>query len=191
MTGVYNRTAVGTVPVNCVDFKEWIHLPQQVVADDALITSLLSSATEWGEKYTRRDFRINTWQLRLNKLLPTICLRRDPVTAVTSITYLVGGVETTVDSSVYYLVKGVQTSSIHLNDGEEWPTDGDEGATGLLGSVVVTFTTTTYPYEDDIATAIKMHTAAMYSERGDCPSEKAARTSGATNIYDQFRVQRV
>jgi uncharacterized phiE125 gp8 family phage protein len=191
MTGVYNRTDIGTVPVNCVDFKTYIKLPQTVVSDDALITSLLSAATDWGEKYTRREFRDNTWQLRLNKFHSVICLRRDPVETITSITYLVAGQETTVDSSVYYLLKGVQTSTIQLNDEQEWPTDGDEGTTGLLGSVVVTFTTEAYECEDLIISAVKMHTAHLYSERGDCPAEEAARKSGATAIYNQFRVVRV
>jgi uncharacterized phiE125 gp8 family phage protein len=191
MEPVYTRTDIGTVPVNVVDFKTYIKLPQVVVADDALITTLLATATIWGENYTRRDFRDNTWEMKLDTFPNAICIRRDPVETITSVTYEIAGVVTTVDASDYYLLKQVQTSWIVLNDGFSWPTDGDEVTEGKLGTITVTFTTTTYSCEDDVQTAIKMHTAHMYSERGDCPASDAARKSGATGIYDQFRVSKV
>jgi len=193
MADVYTRTEVGTVPVNCVDFKTHIKLPQVVVADDGLITSMLSAATNWGEKYTRREFRDNTYELRFDRFPSrSICLRRDPVETITSIKYLVGGVETTVDSSIYYLLKDVQVSWIVLNDEEEWPTDGDEETIGLMGRVFVEFTTQAYSCEDGKLTeAILRHASALYSERGDCTIEQAATKSGATEFYNQFRIVRI
>jgi uncharacterized phiE125 gp8 family phage protein len=188
MPDVYTRTDIGTVPVNCVDFKTYIRLPQSVVSEDSLITSLLSAATDWGEKYTRREFRDNTWTLQLDSFpAGGICLRRDPVETISSVTYEIDGVETTVDAADYYLLKDVQVSWIVLNDDVSWPTDGDS----TLGSITVTFTTQAYECEAEIITAIKMHVASMYSERGDCPATEAARKSGATAIYDQWRVSRV
>ncbi len=191
MSDVYKRTDVGTVPVNCVDFKDYIKLPQVVTADDSLITALLSTATDWAERYTRRDFRENTYTLTFDRFPVRICLRRDPVVSITSVTYKVDDVVTTVPAADYYLVKDVQNSWIVLNDEKEWPTDGDESTKGLLASIVVTFVTEAHTCEEDGNTAIQLITAHLYSERGDCPTGDAARQSGATAILDQFRIVRV
>ena len=191
MSDVYKRTDIGTVPVNCVDFKDYIKLPQVVTADDSLITTLLSTATDWAERYTRREFRKNTYTLTFDKFPVSILLRRDPVASITSVTYKVDDVVTTVPAADYYLVKDVQDSRIVLNDEKEWPTDGDEINKGLLASIVATFVTEAYTCQESGNTAIQMITARLYSERGDCTTGDAARQSGATALLDQFRIVRI
>lgn len=191
MADVYKLLDAGTLPVSTVQFKDYIRVPQSMVSQDSVITTMLASAVAWGERYTRREFRDNTYTLTMDAFPTTICLRRDPVASITSIVYKIDDVDTTVDASTYYLLKGVQTSSIVLNDGEVWPADGDETTIGLLGSIVVTFETEPFSCEGEIKLAIMQHTANLWAERGDCTVASAAKDSGATGIYDGFRVARI
>jgi uncharacterized phiE125 gp8 family phage protein len=190
-TEVYKRTVTGSVPLTVEAFKDHIHLPQQMSSQDSVIVSMISTATLWGERYTRREFRENTWTLTLDCFPTFILLRRDPVVSITSITYLVDGVVTTVDSATYYLRKDVQTSQILLVDGSSWPSDGDEITKNRLGSIVVTFESEAYSCENDIPQAVAKHAAHLWSERGDCDTTAAAKASGAVDIYNAFRIVRV
>lgn len=190
-TDIYNRTSSGAQPVSVVQFKDYIRLPQSMVTGDATIQTMLAASVEWGEKYTRREFRDNTWTLTMDKFPTSFRIRRDPVVTITSITYKLAGVVTTVPAERYYLVKDVQTSHIFLNDTFSWPTDGDEATAGLLQSIVVTFDTEPYSFDGQISLAVMQHTANLYSERGDCTISDAAKNSGALDTYNQFRVARI
>ena len=191
MGQVYELTVPGTMPVSVEQFHQHIGLSDTMTSGDAVIARMIATATVWGEKYTRRDFRDNVWELTLDEFTDRICVRRDPVVSITSITYLVNDVETTVDASLYYLKKNVQTSEILLEDGASFPTDGDGATISKEGSIKITFVTEPYSCEGALAQAVNEHVANMWSERGDCPVGDAAKNSGATAIYDQFRVTRI
>ncbi len=209
MSQVYELVAFGASPVSLADMKAWLKVT--AVSEDALIQALIDSATEWGEKYTGRDFRANQWKLLLdsfvdpghqhigsivspNQLLFGVCfterieLKRDPVDTVDSITHLVSGSPVVVTATDYYLKKLTQSSEILLFEDKEWPLDTDRQEQ----AIVVSFTTKAYRCLNEIITAIKLHVTSLYTNRGDCPdSEQAAKESGATMIYDQFRISRV
>ena len=216
MSQVYELVAFGTSPVSLAGMKAWLKVT--AVSEDALIQALIDSATEWGEKYTGRDFRANQWKLLLdsfvdpgntsnrfkrqhigsivspNQLLFGFCLterielKRDPVDTVDSITHLVSGSPVVVTATDYYLKKLTQSSEILLFENKEWPLDTDNQEQAIK----VSFTTKAYRCLNEIIMAIKLHVTSLYTNRGDCPdSEQAARESGATMIYDQFRISRV
>ncbi len=209
MSQVYELVAFGTSPVSLADMKAWLKVT--AVSEDALIQALIDSATEWGEKYTGRDFRANQWKLLLdsfvdpghqhigsivspNQLRFGLCfterieLKRDPVDTVDSITHLVSGSPVVVTATDYYLKKLTQSSEILLFENKEWPLDTDNQEQ----AIEVSFTTKAYRCLNEIIMAIKLHVTSLYTNRGDCPdSEQAARESGATMIYDQFRISRV
>ena len=156
-------------------------------AEDDVIKSIINMATTFGEKYTGRDFRANTWTLLLDCFGARIELRRDPVATITFVKHLVSDSQVTVATSVYYLKKGVQSSEILLQDGQDWPTDTDEREQ----AIEIEFVTEAYRCIDQIKEAMLRHIAYLYTNRGDCDTKNAAIESGASFIYDQFRIARV
>lgn len=191
---IYTLITAATSPLSLADLKSYLKITN--TAEDALLQRMIDSATEWGENYTRRDFRAINWTLALD-FFPSerIVLRRDPVDSINEITYPVDDVETIVDNSIYYLKKDVQTSEVVLRSGEDWPSDGDD----IEQSITVDFATVGYFRQNLIIDALSRHIAHWYRNRGDCNGggtgncscDTAAKESGATDIYDQFRVSRV
>lgn len=183
---VYNRISVEASPVSLSVMKAYLKIT--TTADDALIQSMINAATEWGEKYTARDFRAITWDLLLDRFADRIELRRDPVASITTVKHLVSGSLVTVPNTVYYLKKLVQSSEILLNEDQEWPTDTDDREQ----VIEIQFVTEGFFCQESIIDAIERHVAFWYRNRGDCPDVKgSAEKAGVTIIYDQFRISRV
>lgn len=196
MSGVYVLDDAGASPVKLSEAKE--HLRLHSDADEALVQLLVNVATEAAEDYTRRDFRANTWKLLLDEFdSDGICLRRDPVASVTSITHIVSGSPVTVAASTYYLKRGVVDSLILLAEDESWPTDTDVREQ----AIEVTFATMAHRRVESAKEAILRMVAHLYENRGDDAQLQRAgpgtsavdlvRASGASAILDQFRVSRV
>lgn len=189
MSAVYVLKTAGTPPVSLSEMKGYLKMT--TTTDDALITMMISAATQWGEKYTGREFRANVWQLMLDFFPCRIELARDPVdTAIPAvITYVVAGSPVTIDDSIYYYKKLTQSSEILLFDDEFWPTDGDDREQGI----VVEFSTKAYFCLDMIKEGIMRHVAFWYRNRGDCDCDcnSAGKGSGASMFYDSFRIARV
>lgn len=185
---VYKRVSVAASPVSLATMRSYLKIPASQTADDTLIQSMIDAATEWGEKYTGRDFRAITWDLLLDVFTDRIELRRDPVASITSVERLVSGTLTPVASTVFYLKKLVQSSEILLNEDQEWPTDADNREQ----VIEIQFVTEGFQCQDSIIDAIERMVAFWYRNRGDCPdASDAARRTGVTIILDQFRISRV
>lgn len=185
-TAVYQRISAEASPVTLAVMKDY--LKKTATADDALIQSMIDAATEFGEKYTGRDFRAITWDLLLDRFTDRIELRRDPVASVATVKRLVSGTLVSVASTVFYLKKLVQSSEILLNEDQEWPDDADDREQ----VIEIRFVTKGYQCQESIIEAIQRHVAFWYRNRGDCPGVgSAAKLSGVTIIYDQFRISRV
>ncbi len=183
---VYQQVSVTASPVSLTVMKSYLKIT--TTADDALIQSMIDAATEWGEKYTGRDFRAITWDLLLDCFTDRIELRRDPVDTITTVKHLVSGSLVTVPADVYYLKKLVQSSEVLLNEDKEWPTDTDNREQ----VIEIRFVTEGYRCQESIIDAIERMVAFWYRNRGDCPDANSAATlSGVTIIYNQFRISRV
>ena len=207
----------GTSPVSLANMKTFLKVTN--ATEDALIQALIDSATEFGEKYTGREFRANQWKLLLDSFsdvgnsserfqhehLNTVSnrfhhgqhvsfterieLKRDPVDFVDSVTYLndAGG-SSIVLADDYYLKKNTQSTEVLLFDDKDWPED----VADREQAITFLFTTKEYRCLNEIITAIKLHVSNLYTNRGDCSdSATAAKDSGATLLYDQFRISRV
>lgn len=185
-TAVYQVVSRAPSPVDLDDMRSYLRI--RTTTDNDLIQSLINQATEWGEKYTARDFRAITWDLLLDCFTTRISLRRDPVDTITTVKHLVSDVNVTVASSVYYLKKLTQSSEILLLEDQEWPTDTDNREQ----AIEIRFVTKGYQCQDEIKGAIMRHVAFWYRNRGDCSDCKvAADGAGVTHIYNQFRISRV
>ena len=191
----YELTRTAKCPVDLLEMRSYLKIPASVTLDDDLISTLIDVATDYAEKYTGRDIRANRWTLFLDEFPSRICLRRDRINKIVSITRLVSTVATAITSSTYYLKRGTQRSEILLNEGQDWPTDQD----AVEHSIEVLFQTEANPlYQDQILGGIFNHVSFMYENRGDCPpplgvgsSTDVAVSSGATKFYDQARIARV
>jgi uncharacterized phiE125 gp8 family phage protein len=193
MSQVYVRTEEGKPPVKVDEARGHMRLHSE--DDDDLISQLILTASDAVESYARRDFRENTYELLLDEFADRICLRRDVVASITSITRLVDGEEATVADTVYYLIRGVQASEILLQSGQTWPTDTDDREQAIK----VTFVTEAHTRLESAKSAILRLVAHLYENRGDCAvitsggtaALDVVRASGAGAILDQFRVSRV
>ncbi len=211
MNQVYELISFGVSPVTLADMKTFLKITN--TAEDTLLQTFIDSATQWGEKYTGREFRANQWELLLDSFsdfgnsskqfhveyegislfqaaieTERIELKRDPVDIVNSITHLIDAAPVTVTNTDYYLKKLTQSSEILLFDDKDWPTDTDDREQAIK----VTFTTKAYRCLSEIINAIKLHVSNLYTNRGDCPdSDNSGKESGATMFYDQFRIQRI
>lgn len=183
--------ATPPAPVTLVEVKAFMKV--KTTSDDDLINSLIAAATEWGEKYTGRAFRIKNWVLKLDcfPVSDRIILKRDPVESIARFEYLVNSVLTTVPSADYYLKKCTQHSEIVLSSGSSWPDNLDD----IEQSIEIEFVMKSYHCEEEIKNAIKRHVNFLYRNRGDCDGCSnvggSGAASGATLIYDQFRITRV
>ena len=180
----YTLTTKGTAPVKIEDVKT--HLKIETDADDVFLKPLIRTASEFAEKYIGRDLRVNTWTLLIDKFEARICLLRDPVASITSVKHLVATVLTTVANTVYYLKKGIHRSEILLIDGQEWPTNTDTRE----HAIEIEFVTEAHPCLEQAKAGIMRHVAFLYENRGDCDAAESVKKSGASALYDQFRIPR-
>lgn len=189
MSDYYELISESAPPVSLADMK--LYLKITTAASDALITSLLGVATEYGEKYTGRSFRVQTFNLLTDVFTARICLRRSPVDTIDHVKNIVSGSQVTIATSVYYLKKGQWFSEILLQDEQEWPSDTDPREQ----AIEIQFSTTGYTKAANlILNGIKMHVAYMFFNRGDCDDTAVVETgekSGANNLYNSFRISRV
>ncbi len=188
MSTVYELVSAAAAPVVLADMKTYMTVTHGL--HDELIQEFIDSATEYGEKYSGRDFRVKSWKVLLDEFEDRICLRRSPVDSITTVKHLVSDVLTLVPSIVYYLKKGTQFSEILLQDGQTWPTDTDLREQ----AIEIVFATVAYNCGNSISIAIKRWVSFAYANRGDCDCQDEAligKQSGANNIYNQFRIERI
>ena len=187
MSLVYELSTPGSPPISRQQVKDWLKLSTD--ADDKLISGLIETAVVFGENYTGREFRANTWTLKLDCFTTRIELRRDPVASVTSVKYNdEAGDAQTVSSGDYYLKKLTQMSEILLVPDADWPADDISEREQFI---TIEFVTEAYRSDESVRDALLRHIAHLYENRGDCSTEDAAKASGAVFIYDQFRIARV
>jgi len=182
----YELTAPAVSPLSVADAKTYLKVT--TTADDTLITSLVDVVTQYGEKYTGREFRANAWKLTIDDFADRIEICKNPVASITSIKYTVSGVLTDILSSVYYLKKTTQAALILLKENQSWPEDLDD----IEAGIEIVFVTAAYSLaSSQISHALKRHLSYLYMNRGDCDIKDAGKKSGAHDIYDQFRISRV
>lgn len=162
--GYVLTTARVTDPVTLAEAK--LHLRVDTSADDALITALITAATDEAEQLMQRATLPQSWTLTLDGFDGPIVLQRPPVTAITSLKYLqaVDGVLTILAGSEYLLAAANEyTARVVPAFGKAWP-----GARAQLEAVRVEFVT---GYADagkvpeSIKAWIRLRVGALYQNR--------------------------
>ncbi len=188
---LYELTTPGAPPISLTEVKLYLKIAGS--ADDALITSLIASATEYGQKYTGREFTNNVWKMYLDQFHVRIQVNRNPIDTIDTISHLVLGVPTVIPPTDYYLKNETASSEILLVEDKDWPTDTDNRE----HAIEVDFTTKPYKCIELIKNALLIHVAYLHSNRGDCVEAgittvyDGAVKSGVTALYNQFRIPRV
>lgn len=180
-------------PVTLTEVKNWLRVDHS--ADDTLITSLITSARKFGEKYCNRIFVNTSFDCYFSSLDSSSCelysyiqIRRAPLVSISSLEAYSGGAYAA--STDYFLKNTNGFSRVVFEYGLDY-----EYTTAYpikIGIVAGYGTASTVP--EDIKTALKAHIAFMYENRGDVvaegklsmPFETKAIYSGKYRILNTF-----
>lgn len=95
----YTLTNSPSAPVDLADARAFLRIDDDLTEDNTLITDMILTAVEWGERYTLRDFSEKEWTGLFNSLESTnsercafIELRKSPITDITSVEISKAGV---------------------------------------------------------------------------------------------------
>lgn len=88
---------------------------------EAALRRKVAAAREWFEKATDRTLGVCVWRLTLPGFAARVELPNPPLVEVTSVTYLLDGVATTLDPATYTVVTSRTPGAVELADGQSWP----------------------------------------------------------------------
>jgi len=166
------------------------HVRQDQADDDALITAMITAATELAEQYMgARSIMPQTWELSEEGFPDEFHLGRVPVASVTSIKYLDSlGVEQTLHSSAYVLdnYNDSSTAEIEPAYGTCWPI-----ARYADNSVKVRFVSgyaNAAAVPESIKSWIKLMVGAMYANRDAYTERKLEKLGFADGLLDRYKV---
>lgn len=180
-------------PVKLDEVKDFIKVRN--TKDNAIIQAYIATATEWGEKYTGRDFIQKTYNGFFSALkqsrfesYPFIELAKSPYVSLSSMETVVDGVNTDVSAS-YYVVKQKSgmtrilfTSSLTADTDVAYP---------IQCQFVAGYGATADDVPEVIKTALKMHIAFMYENRGDTHAEGKIRIPAEVKVlYSKYKMIR-
>lgn len=188
--------------VTLATVKEHLRIDASDTSDDAYLTTLISVATDFIEKYTKRDLITRTYETKRDcfpgindvecfGLVSGFEIRRSELQSIASIQYEdTDGNTQTVASTVYYATDSTRWSQIILDDNQVWPTD----VARKKQAITITFNAgygadeTSVP--DGLKQALLMTIAHLYSNRGDCVDDACASciTGGSNAILNSFRI---
>ena len=189
----YALSSVGTNPLSLAFVKSSLKIT--TTADDAFLTMLMSAVLFFGERYTGRDFRNNSWTTLHDEFSDRIVLRKTQLRDITSVRYWnqdTVSAQILVDSSVYYAKVEYGWGELVLKTDQEWPTDVDDREAEHRIEIIFR-TLVSNEHIDAMKQAMIMHITYLYQNRGDCceADAESVRASGAYLLYDQFRIARI
>lgn len=187
----YNvTTTAANKPLTLDSVKSYLRINLSDKSQDDFLEILIDAATNFGEKYTNRDFINKTYTTFRDNFQDCFELRRSRVSDVTSVKYLISDVLTTVAITVWGFTDVTDYSEIFLKEDQQWPTDVDL----IPQAVEITFIAG-YGADDtnvpaDIKLAMLSHIAFIFENRGDCDVTNLANSLpvNAKNIYDSNRL---
>jgi len=188
-------TPPATTPISMATAKAYLKIT--TTDDDDLITALITAATDFAEKYIKKDLITKTWKtFRDDFFFDEIILRRSPLQTVDRFEYLVATVLTPVPSTDFYNTVETDYSRIALEDGERFPTDGDVRLQSIEIDFKTGFGDTEADIPEDIKTGLLAHIAMLFENRGDCfdcgcavaPKIAASLPLQSAAIYNQYRI---
>lgn len=196
-------------PISLDLAKEYLNIRLADTSKDNLINIFIQSATQYAEKFTRRDFIIRTYTTFRdfftqgsstfsyqdfggeNYYNGGWLLRRSPLFSVVSVSYLVDNIVTLIPSTVYYNTLETDYSSIILNKDQVWPSNKDNKMQSIIIDFVVGFGASEDDVPQEIRNAILQIISALYNNRGDCSdcNCNSLAPTAAKSILQQNRIE--
>ena len=181
--------------------------------DNALVSSLVLAARQACERYTGRSLITQTWTMYLDRLPGDrepwwdgerqiavselygrpcpIFLPRFPIQSVTSVKlYDWDDSATTVTASVYYVDTAQEPGRIVLERGQVWPAVSLRQANGVEVIFVSGYGDDPEDVPEPLRQGIRDMAAFMYEHRGQCDAQQSMYRSGATTLWDMYRIGR-
>lgn len=179
-------TAPTVEPVTVADAKS--HCRIDLAEDDALLSSMITTARVYVERKTNRQLLEATYQLYTDAFPAAFELPRSPASSVTSITYVdTGGSTQTLAATEYTLDAYREPAVIMPAYLKSWPSTQD-----VPNAVCVTFkagygsTATTVPVA--LRQAVLMHVAHQYENRSatdqQAPSTVPLTVDSVCKLYE-------
>lgn len=185
-------TPATTYPVTLADAK--LHCRVDTNADDALITALITAATDMAEQNMRRAIMTQTWELTLDEFPDAFELTRVPVQSITSVKYFdTTGTQQTLSSALYALDNADENGFsfvVPVYNGT-WPTTRDQINAVAVRYVAGYADAASVP--EGIKQWIKLMVSTMYENREtEAYSSRAVSTtvqmSFVDRLLDRYRV---
>lgn len=184
-------TAPTTYPVTLAEAK--LHCKIDSTDDDALVTALITAATEVCEQKLGRAIMAQTWELTLDAFPDYIELTRTPVQSITSLKYIdTAGAEQTLGSGLYAFAQDdFGFARVDPVYGGEWPTTRDQINAVALRYVAGYTNAAAVP--EGIKQWIKLMISTMYENREtEAYSSRAVSTTVqmgfVDGLLDRYRV---
>jgi uncharacterized phiE125 gp8 family phage protein len=161
--------------------------------DDALVTSLNETATDYIQDTLEKSFTDEVFELHLDGFPDNDCpidIHRTPLDSITSIKYIdTDGVEQTMTAANYKVDTVGEPASVHLAFGKSWPTAREE-----VNAVKVTFTagygTAITDVPERYKTIIKHMFAHLYEHREPMKDKKWVEIPEHLNtLIDKYRIK--
>lgn len=189
-----------TLPLTINEVKEHLRLDKTDTTENALLKVLIIAATEYAEKYTKRDFITRTYETLRDCFLNTLEIRRNPIQEITKVEYLQSGILVTVSTDVYFLAISNTFPHLTLKENQVWPTDEDQQEQAVKITFKSGYGNTSSSVPDSLREGLMQHIASMYENRGDCDSRVSGTSSAmaqkflpidAQLIYDMYRIRSI
>jgi len=173
-----NRTVEpATTPITVAELKKQLELPSSDSYHDTHLTRIIEAATRAAERFTKRAFITQTWEMKL-QAFPSweIVIPRPPLQSISSIEYVdTDGDTQTVSSSNYLVSTSSLPGKVTPAYGEVWPS-----ARWQMDAVTVTFVAgygaASTDVVQDIRHALLIWCDQMFHDGIGCPMPEATRT---------------
>lgn len=180
-------TAATTPVLTLIEAKA--HLRVDTSDEDALITSLITAATETAEQRTGRALMAQTWELTLDAFPDAFELTRLPVASITSLKYYDGaGVLTTMAGADYVLDASDDFGPAFVIPayGTTWPSAREQVNAVALRFVSGYASAADVP--DPIKSWIKLQVGAMFEHREAESTGQTYPLGFVDGLLDRYRV---
>jgi uncharacterized phiE125 gp8 family phage protein len=188
-----------TLPLTINEVKEHLRLDLTDKTQDALLKVLIRAATDYAEKYTKKDLITRTYETFRDSFDDSLEIRRSPLQSVTTVEYLKNGVFVTVSTDIYFATNSNTFAHLALKVNQVWPSDVDLQEQSVKITFKSGYGNNLSSAPDALREGILQHIAAMYENRGDCNEGRVSGGSignaqkflpiDAQLIYDQFRIR--
>lgn len=179
-------TPASTFPVTLAQAKLHCKVESDITDDDALITSLIATATEMAEQETGRAIMAQTWELTLDAFPDAFELTRVPVQTITSVKYFDStGAQQTMNANGYSLDNANDGGYAYVVPAYagSWP-DARDQINAVSVRYVAGYTTVPEPIKSWILVAI----ATMYENRTSEDRYPTSKFGFVDRLLDRYKV---